>query len=106
MKILLDECVPQRFADLIEGHEVRLAQEMGWASIKNGELMALASQAFDIMITVDKKMASQHDSKTLKMPVIILSARSTQYKHIKLLAPKLTNILKESPKNGFHFIRG
>jgi predicted nuclease of predicted toxin-antitoxin system len=106
VKILLDECVPQRFADMIEGHEVRAAQDMGWASIKNGALIALASKAFDVMITVDKKMASQHDSEALKIPIIILSARSTQFKHIRTLAPKLLEMLAAPLSNKFHFIRG
>ncbi len=42
MKILLDECVPSPLRKLLVGHECHTAQEMGWKSIKNGDLLALA----------------------------------------------------------------
>jgi hypothetical protein len=39
---LLDECVDRRLARDIEGREVKTVPQMGWAGIKNGELMRLA----------------------------------------------------------------
>jgi hypothetical protein len=42
VKILLDECVDQRFRRDLVGHEVITVQEAGWAGKKNGELLALA----------------------------------------------------------------
>ena len=47
MKILLDECVPSPLRKLLAGHECHTAQEMGWKSIRNGELLALAEGKFD-----------------------------------------------------------
>ena len=40
MRILLDECVPRRFLRELQGYEVRTVPEMGWASFKNGVLLA------------------------------------------------------------------
>jgi hypothetical protein len=34
---------------------------MGWASIENGQLLALAEKSFDVFVTVDKKIPSQQD---------------------------------------------
>jgi hypothetical protein len=31
MRVLLDHCVPKRFRQLLPGHDVRTAYEMGWA---------------------------------------------------------------------------
>ena len=42
MKVLLDECVDWRLSRDIVGHEVKTAHQMRWATIKNGELLALA----------------------------------------------------------------
>ena len=39
MRILLDECVDRRLAREIVGHEVRTVPQMGWASIRNGDLL-------------------------------------------------------------------
>ena len=50
MRVLLDECVPRRLKREFVGHDVKTAPEMGWASKKNGELLALAAVEFDILI--------------------------------------------------------
>ena len=46
MKILLDECVDQRFRRDLFGHDVVTVQESGWAGKKNGELLALAAKTY------------------------------------------------------------
>jgi hypothetical protein len=42
VKVLLDECVDWRLARDRAGHDVKTARQMGWTTIKNGELLALA----------------------------------------------------------------
>jgi hypothetical protein len=44
VRILLDECVDQRFRRDLVGHDVATVQEAGWAGKKNGELLALAAK--------------------------------------------------------------
>jgi predicted nuclease of predicted toxin-antitoxin system len=53
LKVLLDECVDWRLARDLVGHEVKTARQMGWTTVKNGELLALAAEQFDVFITVD-----------------------------------------------------
>jgi len=36
MRILLDENIPRGLRRILQGHDVRTASEMGWASIANG----------------------------------------------------------------------
>ena len=43
MQIQLDEWVYRRFARQLPEHEVRTVPEMGWASFKNGDLLAAAT---------------------------------------------------------------
>jgi predicted nuclease of predicted toxin-antitoxin system len=54
VKILLEECVPARFARSLAGHFVTTVQKLGWAGIKNGDLLALAEKEFAAFITVDR----------------------------------------------------
>ena len=61
MKLLLDECVDWRFSRELTGHDVKTARQMGWTAIQNGELLALASQSFDVFITVDRNLAFQQN---------------------------------------------
>jgi hypothetical protein len=54
VRIFLDECVDWRLSREPIGHETLSARQMGWTSIRNGELLALASREFDVFITVDR----------------------------------------------------
>jgi len=47
----------QAIAAFEQAKEARIAWEMGWASTKNGELLALAVAQFDIFLTVDRKLS-------------------------------------------------
>ena len=53
--MLLDECLPRA----LTGHEARTVPEMGWASFKNGRLLALAQEQFDILLTNDGEVEHQ-----------------------------------------------
>jgi hypothetical protein len=48
MRILFDECLDQRLAADIEGHDVKTVPAMGWANLKNGQLLTLAQVDFDV----------------------------------------------------------
>lgn len=43
MRLLLDECVPKRLKHELLGHDLKTVQEMGWAGVKNGALVTLAT---------------------------------------------------------------
>ena len=53
MRVLLDECLPQSLKSAIRGHAVQTVPEAGWAGRSNGELLLLASEKFDVFVTVD-----------------------------------------------------
>jgi hypothetical protein len=57
VRVSLDECVDWRLARDIVGHDVKTARQMGWITIKNGELLALASDHFDVFVTVDRNLS-------------------------------------------------
>ena len=44
MRVLLDEYLPRRVKRELLGHEDKIAPEMGWASKRNGELLAPAEE--------------------------------------------------------------
>jgi predicted nuclease of predicted toxin-antitoxin system len=89
MRVFLDECVDWRLARDLVGHQVMTARQMGWASIENGELLALAAQAFDVFVTVDRNLAFQQNPAVLPIAVIILRARTNRLAELKPLVPKL-----------------
>jgi uncharacterized protein DUF5615 len=68
VNILLDECVPARFARSLVGHAVTTVPKHGWSGIKNGELLELAEKEFDVFVTVDRKLAAQQELKKFRIP--------------------------------------
>jgi hypothetical protein len=78
MKLLLDECIDQRFATEIVGYEVRTVPEMGWANIKNGQLLTLAQAEFDAFITVDRNLPYQQNLPKYNIAVVVLRAKSNR----------------------------
>ena len=93
MKLLLDECVDRRLAREIAGHDVTTVPDAGWASAKNGELLALAQESFDAFITTDRKLAFQQRSANFSIAIVILRARTNRLADLRPLVPKLLQIL-------------
>ncbi|HUP21152.1 MAG TPA: DUF5615 family PIN-like protein [Gemmatimonadota bacterium] len=89
MKVLVDECVDWRFSREIVGHEVKTAHQMGWSTIKNGELLALAAKEFDVFVTVDRNLSFQQNLPVFAIAVIVLRASSNRLSDLKPLVPQL-----------------
>ncbi len=94
MRILLDECVPRRFRRQLPEHEVRTVPEMGWASFKNGALLASASGRFDVLITTDQRLSYQHNISALPIAVVVLVARRNKLEWLLPLSNDLKEVLK------------
>jgi len=72
MKILLDACVPRPLRQFLRTHSVFTAQEMGWAKLTNGELLAAAEPFFEAFITSDQNLKYQQNLSTRKLAIMIL----------------------------------
>lgn len=89
MKVLIDECIDWRLCRDIAGHDVKTARQMGWSTVKNGELLALAESGFDVFVTVDRNLSFQQRLPTYKIAVIVLRARSNRLADLRPLIPDL-----------------
>lgn len=90
MKVLLDECVDWRLSRDLVGHEVLSARQMGWATVKNGELLALAAgTSFDAFVTVDRNLSFQQNVTALQIAVLVLRARASRLLDLRPLVPDL-----------------
>ena len=59
MRVLLDECLPRRLKHELPGHDVKTVPEMGWAGLRNGDLLRVAADRFDAFLTVDRSLPAQ-----------------------------------------------
>jgi predicted nuclease of predicted toxin-antitoxin system len=95
MRLLFDESVTKRLRRYLPNHEIQTVVEMGWAGTKNGKLLALASQKFDALITVDKNMQFQQNLNSLPISIVVLSTQSNEIDFILPLVPKLEAVLND-----------
>jgi hypothetical protein len=59
MRILIDECMDERFRNALPGHDCQTARYAGLAGLKNGELLTAAETAgFEVFLTVDQGIGS------------------------------------------------
>jgi hypothetical protein len=57
---------------------------MGWSGKKNGELLGLAENEFDALITVDTNLRYQQNLTGRKIAIVLLRATSNRLSHLKL----------------------
>ena len=93
MKLLLDECIDRKFAREFVDYEIQTVPQMGWAGVKNGQLLALAEAEFDVFITVDRNLSFQQNLRQFDIAVIVLQALSNRLADLKPLASKVLPIL-------------
>jgi predicted nuclease of predicted toxin-antitoxin system len=89
VRVLLDECLPRRLKRELVGHDVRTAPEMGWASKKNGELLALAAAEFEVFLTSDRNLSHQLNVAKFDIAVLVLVAGSNRLEDLRPLAPRI-----------------
>lgn len=106
MRILLDESVPRRLAPLLLDHEVATVVKRGWAGIKNGRLLALAANEFDVLLTADRNIEFQQHLSTLPLAVLVLVIRSNRLEEVKPLVPEILKALNHLPSKALRRVGG
>jgi hypothetical protein len=106
MRVLLDECVPRALRNDIPGHEVRTVAEVGWAGVKNGELLRLAVAAFDVLITVDRNIEYQQSFRGISLAVIVIHASSNDIIVLRPLMPMVLDLIPRAVPGVVTHVRG
>ncbi len=104
--MLLDECVDRRLAREIAGHEVQTVTGLGWAAVKNGELLTRAEGRFDVFVTVDRNLAFQQNTIKYSFAVVILRAASNRLADLRPLIPRLLDALAGASPGKVTWVEG
>jgi hypothetical protein len=68
--------VPAPLRDHLRGHQVQTAFELGWSTLRNGELLARAEGRFDALISTDRNLRNQQNLSGLKIAILVLPTTS------------------------------
>ena len=92
MKILFDQGTPAPPRLHIVEHSVNTAFDMGWSSVRNGELLDLAEQdGYEVLITTDQQLRNQQNLSDRQIAVLVLL--STSWPRIKLRIDEIRKVL-------------
>ena len=94
MRILLDESLPRGLKELLQGLDVVTVPERGWQSMKNGELLKLASQHFDVFVTADQNLEYQQNLPSLAIAIVVLVAASNRLEAYLPMGNKLREAIQ------------
>jgi len=73
MLVLLDQGTPALLARSLPQHIVRTAHQQGWATLGNGELLAVAeTDGFDVFVTTDKNLRYQQNLSARRIAVVVV----------------------------------
>ena len=89
MRVLIDECAPRALRNALAryGHQCQTVQEQGWAGKKNGELLNLAENSFDVLVTIDTNLRYQQNLTGRKIAILLLSAPTNRLDVLTALFP-------------------
>lgn len=76
MRVLLDQGTPAPLRRALRDHSVATAFEQGWAEFANGELLAAAEQAFDVLVTTDQNLRYQLNLADRRLAILVLPTTS------------------------------
>jgi hypothetical protein len=77
VRVLFDQGTPVPLRHALPGHAVATAYELGWARLKNGELLGSAEEAgFDVLVTTDGNLRYQQNLATRQIAIVVLSTTS------------------------------
>jgi len=82
-RVLFDENVPRKLRRDLPDFSIRTAQEQGWSAFKNGQLLALAVRAFEVLVTIDQRMKYQQNLQKLPIGIVVIDTRDTRFESIR-----------------------
>ena len=90
MRVLIDECLPLQLRQWLSAARpewsVMTVQDAGWASMKNGVLLRMANDTFDVLLTADKNMHHQQNFAGLAVSVLVFPANRVKIVRAGVLA--------------------
>ena len=100
MRVLFDQGTPVPLRGLLVGHEVTTAHELGWSTMKNGDLLAAAEAAgFEIFVTTDGNLRYQQNLATRVIAVVVLS--TTSWPRIEAASAVIGKAVNEAAPRSF-----
>ena len=95
MRLLIDECIDERFRLLFPDHQCQTVRFAHLAGVTNGRLLEAAEAAgFDVLITVDQNIPDQQNLSRRSIALIILCSPTNRLRDLAKLVPAIATALR------------
>jgi hypothetical protein len=82
---------------------VSTAYELGWSTLKNGELLAAAEgNGFDVFVTTDTNLAYQQNLSNRKIAIVVLS--TTSWPRIQRSVAAILSAIDTATPNSYQIV--
>jgi hypothetical protein len=103
VRVLLDENLDHALRQLLGRHEVVTVAYMGWASLKNGELLRTAEEnGVDVLLTGDGTLSYEQNLAGRRLAIVALSA--IQLPIVQKHLPKIVAAIDAAEPGSFQMI--
>ena len=103
MKVLLDENLDHALRRLLGHHQVVTVTYMGWAGLKNGELLRAAEDsAIDVLLTGDQTLSYEQNLSGRRLAIVALTA--IQLPIIEQNLPKIIAAIDDAAPGSFQAV--
>ena len=75
-RVLLDANLPRKLRHELPECIVRTAQQEGWGSLKNGQLLGTAQTNFDVLLSGDANLRHQQNPKRFDIGIVAIETVS------------------------------
>lgn len=95
MRVLFDQGTPVPLRQALTGHSVSTAYELGWAAMKDGDLLNSAEgQGFEVLVTTDTNLRYQQNLAARRIAVVVLS--TTSWPRIRVVAERVASVVNSA----------
>jgi glutamate racemase len=100
VRVLFDQGTPAPLRQHLSGHDISTAYELGWGSLKNGDLLQQAeAQSFQVLVTTDQNLRYQQNLSSRKIAVVVLS--TTSWPRIQKVLQRVVDAINNVQANAY-----
>jgi hypothetical protein len=99
MRILFDQGTPVPLREHLGDHSVATAFELGWSTLKNGELLTAAEVSFDLLITTDQQIRYQQNLAGRRLAILVLP--TTSWPRLRMFIPQICEAVETSKPSDY-----
>jgi hypothetical protein len=89
-RVLFDESMPHNLRRDLTEFAISTAQAEGLSGVKNGELLRRASQAFEVLLTIDHRMRYQQNVAQFRIGIVVIEVPDTRIVFLRSLLPRIS----------------